>query len=1291
MDYITTSQDYWISPNALYIEPNALGNPDYLQASCVSGAQILVYVKGIKGLDYDAGHNYRRWPLVAAPTVFNTHEAKYVYAAIPRPATAGVPTPSAANALIVFPSEKIDIYGTNAAGTKIGSDLYYYIFLGGILTSSGDNGTTPRDWLRDADGLHTIATGYLSSDEALASPTESEWYKYSSVSQEVTFLKNIIMKAGTWFLQLFAKIIVISSGGSIRFGESETAPTITGVADGDTSPTSAEHIATPAYVDHAALSKLHPDSTPFALEVGSLSSKGNLDVFGNTILHKGLTVGTYNKGISGGNVDFYGNAELESLALRSSLHVPEINYNRTTITVGNKWQTVGAGIIQSVTPYDAHHGRIKLQLEDGELGAIALNDICQGVYHFLDKPNDTETTDTHDGNFHFAGFTTIFFKVTNILTADNSEFEYELRAATDTTWSDASHPQPFMHFAAYANPTNADRQSSRLTTQTYQIHLAGMTSWTYDQSNIRLIIGWLDGFTLRQHVWDKESKTYKETDKPLHGEGIAVGNIYMWGNIDQFDRAPSVIAQQLYYQSTTVPDNSPSGIEISSDHQHINYNGWLSTPITPSPTDRYVWQQWLYTYSDGTYDVSKVSLFAADTTTLTVRTDKSLISVAISDFYDTSNPDDITFDVTARILSGETPLTITAAEASLTGGVPTPSPASLPLREGQGGSLSYTTEISADSKSVLYHITLNGYLSTSIDGATPEDTFLTLTLTSDLGTATSTLTIAQNREGEDGIDGQDGKPGAKGDKGDAGTGIEIKGTALKYYDRYGDYYAEENKQSGIYLVYGKIIYNPHPVSIGGAFIYTYDADTDTTDITEADLGDTYYVEENGHLFVASLMDEYRAVTAWTDCGNIKGQDAVLYTLDIPNTILEHLTTFPITVVKTAGPDTAPISYDQATTEGVAVIGEAVEWNAQNQRFHLPNGAVKGTTYTITLMLNGYVINTYSIQCIGNGDRGYVGVTVRRSEWQPGVYYRNDSDDGSADNDGNRYLDEVSITNLATGKAEWFLATRDHNNHLSTDTNKPISAGNDYWTKINDLRPLRTPFADITTALIDYLQVKQLLIKDKNNHIYGAFGNQDDVDYPLWFGGEDWQHAIVRFDKNGNVQFGNPDSGSYFTVKDGNVSMQGNIKATGGTFLGEVNFGGEQNTNIAFDPDHDSQGAAIVVYQGPDEQMHVGNGKNEQGFDTCGIFFPDAFFTNSGINITAQNGYDTLRAFLGRYTAWTGEAYPLFRLGHSDTLKGQCEITYNANGTLRVLMQNLPTTKPIEKNLLYNDNGTLKIS
>ena len=240
------TKDYWISPSALHIELNALGNPDYIQASCMSGAQILVYVKDIIG--FDAGHNYRRWPLQAAPTVFNTHTEKYVYAAIPRDMTLAV------SAWIVFPSEQIDIYGKNEKEEQIGDEKYYYIFLQGIITSSGDNGTVQRDWKEGG----RIVYGYLSSDEAISAiPYESEWYNYSSVDNIVTFLKDITMKAGTKFRQLFAKTLTIVSGGKIAF---EDQGEVNGVATTDTQLDSTDKIVTPKFLDDNALSKVKQDA-----------------------------------------------------------------------------------------------------------------------------------------------------------------------------------------------------------------------------------------------------------------------------------------------------------------------------------------------------------------------------------------------------------------------------------------------------------------------------------------------------------------------------------------------------------------------------------------------------------------------------------------------------------------------------------------------------------------------------------------------------------------------------------------------------------------------------------------------------------------------------------------------------------------------------------------------------------------------------------------------------------------------------------------------------------------------
>lgn len=152
-------------------------------------------------------------------------------------------------------------------------------------------------------------------------------------------------------------------------------------------------------------------------------------------------------------------------------------------------------------------------------------------------------------------------------------------------------------------------------------------------------------------------------------------------------------------------------------------------------------------------------------------------------------------------------------------------------------------------------------------------------------------------------------------------------------------------------------------------------------------------------------------------------------------------------------------------------------------------------------------------------KGDSGITVRRSEWQLGVNYRNDTANGAQSADGHRYLDEVSVTNLATGKAEWFVARALHNGTTSTAVNKPTTGGNNYWEPVNDMRPIHTSYADIMTAFIQFLQVNQLTITDNKGTVYGAFGGGNGMDYPLWFGGKTANEAVTKFDKEGSFWSG----------------------------------------------------------------------------------------------------------------------------------------------------------------------------
>lgn len=97
----------------------------------------------------------------------------------------------------------------------------------------------------------------MSSDEAISAiPYESEWYNYASVDNIVTFLKDITMKAGTKFRQLFAKTLTIKSGGKITFEEQGE---VNGVATTGTQFESTDKIVTPKFLDDNALSKVKQD------------------------------------------------------------------------------------------------------------------------------------------------------------------------------------------------------------------------------------------------------------------------------------------------------------------------------------------------------------------------------------------------------------------------------------------------------------------------------------------------------------------------------------------------------------------------------------------------------------------------------------------------------------------------------------------------------------------------------------------------------------------------------------------------------------------------------------------------------------------------------------------------------------------------------------------------------------------------------------------------------------------------------------------------------------------------
>lgn len=275
---------------------------------------------------------------------------------------------------------------------------------------------------------------------------------------------------------------------------------------------------------------------------------------------EGLEVGNFKEGMSGqgAKVDQGGHAEMRSLKLWEWLEVPELRYNRISIYTGIRWDTFGGGIIEEITPdpTGVETGTGKLKLEPGDIGAIAVGDLCMGIWHDT-FGNDSETTDDHQGNFKFAGFKTVYFQITAISGVNNQNFSYMLRSAAQG--GNGIHPFAGMHFAGRGNISNTARQAFLYTTTEYSLALTGVNTWQFQSLNIIQISGKLDGFSMP--AVDKYGQPYM---KVFSGYGQVFGNAYIFGQLDQFER--------VGYRATV--DQSKGGAMAPGESEVITVTVW---------------------------------------------------------------------------------------------------------------------------------------------------------------------------------------------------------------------------------------------------------------------------------------------------------------------------------------------------------------------------------------------------------------------------------------------------------------------------------------------------------------------------------------------------------------------------------------------------------------------------------------------------------------------------------------------------------------------------------------------
>lgn len=249
-------------------------------------------------------------------------------------------------------------------------------------------------------------------------------------------------------------------------------------------------------LDKIYLAKNRPDVTEYLLEfLGGIKVLNGLAVDNVTVWEDLLIDGhlfsfEYAEKLLGWMITANGDIDAKSLRLRDFLEVPELRYNRVSIVSGEEWNAPGGGVIESI---DIENRIIYLKLEPGETAQIEIDDICKEIFN-----NET-------------GFQTAYFRITEQL--GESTFKYVLRSGY------SFHPCKAMHFVAYGNFTNEDRQRSSYSTQSYVRYLTGVNGWEITKEMIAMQLGDLSNLKL--------------FGIEMTGHSAYLRNVYMTGVIKQ--------------------------------------------------------------------------------------------------------------------------------------------------------------------------------------------------------------------------------------------------------------------------------------------------------------------------------------------------------------------------------------------------------------------------------------------------------------------------------------------------------------------------------------------------------------------------------------------------------------------------------------------------------------------------------------------------------------------------------------------------------------------------------------
>ena len=898
------------------------------------------------------------------------------------------------------------------------------------------------------------------------------------------------------------------------------------------------------------------DSTKFLLSMFAGA------VFGKNGFASGLTG-------FGAKIFDTGHGEFESMFIRRFLEVPELRYNRVMVTLGDKWRAPGAGIIETV---DTGTKTCTLKLEDGEIGAVAVGDICMGIYHNI-TGNATEDYDDGKGNRRFAGFCTVYFTITEVTGERNETFKYQLRP-TSSSWPSSFAPFEMMTFVAYGSFTNTERQTSVYETRTYTRMLWKQNTWEISAANVALQYGDLSNLNIFGLNMDGYSmylnniymtgiiKQIKPDGTPVQTlnfreEGYIPGVHYdyydslsyngsMWACINEDGSSAAPGSNGDWLEIASKGDTGAPGAPGKDGVSVTNSGPWHSGLVVPkmsivtmggssflskvSTTNPPLWC-WTdnagnrFTYNDGGYCL-----------TGEINTDEyELLVQSGKDGSDGTSYERVFIHTTTESKPA-TPSTSQTDDYVPSGwhDDPVGVSSSLPYewiseREKKNGIWS---EFSAPALWAKYGFDgadgAEGVAGTSIIW---KGDFSSAPSNPQNGWAYKNTTDKKSYVYQDGqwyqmtIDGIDGKNGKDGLsivwKGDLQTPPSNPQTNWAYRDtNNGRVYIWNGTAWALMVVDGSDGADGAAGSDGLSVFITYNDSTSQPSIPTGNgtTGGWHTNATSTAIWMSQKVAASASDGAWGTPIKIKGDKGDGYT---------QMGQFRTGMVV---PKMGVVSMGGGSYVAKVSTTNPPLWcwtdNAGN-RFTYNDGG-----YVLTGEINTDEYDVWAEKGEPGKDgvdgkpgedgkdgkdgvQGIQGCIIRSSEWKTGVTYRNDESLTS----GMRYIDIVAKKNTSPSSLYGWDMYMCKSTHTSSSSNGP--GNTTYWTAVNEMAPIFTSLIIAKNASIDFVQGNELIIKDSNNNVVagltgGSSKEAGTTPVRIWAGGNVPGNAPFRVDQNGNL-------------------------------------------------------------------------------------------------------------------------------------------------------------------------------